>query len=207
MNVLYVHGMGRSPLSGWLMLRRLRKVGMSTGTFGYMVSLETFDSIVKRLIARLVETAETHPYVLVGHSLGGVLIRAALNGLPAGVPHPRHVFLLGSPIKTSRLAVRLKANALFRLATRDCGQLLSSDHRLEAIDRISAPTTAIIGTRGILMNRGPFAGELNDGVVSVSEVSAPWIGTQLQIPVIHAWLPASALTADIILRTAAELES
>lgn len=35
MRVLFVHGMGRTPLSGWPLLHRLRQAGLRTTTFGY----------------------------------------------------------------------------------------------------------------------------------------------------------------------------
>lgn len=53
LQVLFVHGMGRSPLSAWPMLRRLRQAGLRASTFAYMVSVESFDAIVGRLRLRL----------------------------------------------------------------------------------------------------------------------------------------------------------
>ena len=205
LKALFVHGMGRSPLSGWPMLRRLRKAGIETSTFRYSVSSETFECIVNRLSNRIAQIPSTSPYILIGHSLGGVLIRAALNLFPQGAELPQHVFLLGSPEKPSSIAVRLKHNSIFRAMTRDCGQFLSSLPHMESIGELSVPVTAIVGVRGITSKRGPFAGEPNDGIVSVAEVSAPWITTQVQIPVVHALLPASPRTAAIIVQSTGQL--
>src|SRR5512138_3517547 len=108
MIVLFVHGMGRSPLSGWPLLHRLRRAGMKTGSFMYVPAFERFDSIVTRLTNRIERLAATGSYVVIGHSLGGVLLRAALNALPHDTARPRHVYLLGSPVLPSRLAVRLE---------------------------------------------------------------------------------------------------
>ena len=123
---LFVHGMGRSPLSGWPMLQQLRRAGVETSTFGYVAGMESFSRITERLASRLLALAERGEYVLVGHSLGGVLLRAALKSMPAGTRQPRHVFLLGSPVEASRLAQRLRANLAYRLLTGECGQLLGS---------------------------------------------------------------------------------
>ena len=82
MQALFVHGMGRSPLSGWPMLRQLRAAGWQTAHFGYMASLQSFDAIAQRLSRRIASTAAQGAYVLIGHSLGGVLIRAAFARLP-----------------------------------------------------------------------------------------------------------------------------
>jgi pimeloyl-ACP methyl ester carboxylesterase len=200
MLVLFVHGMGRTPLSGWPLLRRLRQEGFQTTTFGYTTVFEDFNSIKLRLISKISKIAGDESYILIGHSLGGVLIRAALNALPPHVKRPRHVFLLGSPIQASRLAVRLKNNLVFRAFTGDCGQLLASQARMNEIGSLSETTTSIAGVRGFANKRGPFYNEPNDGVVSVAEVSAPWLLNQKQVPVVHTLLPASSKVAELILR-------
>ena len=96
--------MGRSPLSGWPLLLRLRRAGLRGAAFGYSAAFEDFTRISLRLAARLIELGQDGDYVLVGHSLGGVLLRDAVNALPSDARLPRHVFLLGSPQRSSRLA-------------------------------------------------------------------------------------------------------
>ncbi len=203
--VLFVHGMGRSPLSAWPLLRRLRRAGCRTETFGYSCALEKFDAIVARLKQRLSVLAAAGDYVVIGHSLGGVLLRAALQQQPAGIPAPCHVFLLGSPLKNSRIATRLQRNLLFRVFAGDCGQLLASPARMQAIGALAVPATGVAGIRGIQGPLGPFCTEANDGVVAVSEVVAPWLTHQVQIPVVHTLLPSSALVARIVLNRLAEM--
>lgn len=201
MRVLFVHGMGRSVLSGWTMLRRLERAGLSTHTFGYAVTFERFDAIRDRLAARIARLAgQGDAYVLVGHSLGGLLLRAAMAVLPVGTPAPRHLFLLGSPVQAPRLAQRLRRHWVYRKATGDCGQLLGSAERMAAVSKTRVPTTSIAGTRGLSGRRSPFGGEVNDGVVAVSELQAAWIGEQVEVAAIHTVLPASRQVADIILQ-------
>ena len=201
---LFVHGMGRTPLSGWRLLRRLRRAGLKATTFGYSVAFENCDDIVARLRTRLSLLATTDEYIVIGHSLGGVLLRAALNALPPGSALPRHVYLLGSPVLASRLATRLKNNWLYRALAGDCGQLLGSAARMKAIGPLAVPTTGIVGLRGISGRHGPFGDEANDGLVSVSEANAPWLTSCVQVPVFHTLLPASALVANIILQDVAQ---
>lgn len=199
MQVLFVHGMGRSPASGWWMLRQFRRAGLGTSSFGYSVSRESFDNVANRLVPRLRSLLEGEELVLIGHSLGGVLLREALCSLGEAGKRARHLFLLGSPIQTARLAIRLGGNPLFRLATRDCGQLLASSERMAAIGVPDVPTTATVGTRGILNRRGPFGTETNDGIVSLSEVSAGWLEDRVFVPVVHTLLPSSGRVAAVIL--------
>lgn len=199
MNVIFVHGMGRTPLSGWRLLHRLRRAGLKTTTFGYSVIIENFDALVARLRTRISLIADTGDYIVIGHSLGGVLLRAALNSLLPGSVPPRHVYLLGSPIQASRIAARLHNNKLFRTLTGDCGKLLGSVDQMKTIGPPPVAVTGIVGTSGIANLFGIFGEEINDGLVSVSEVSAPWLTHCVQVPVFHTLLPSSALVADIIL--------
>ena len=199
MIALFVHGMGRTPLSGWRLLHRLRNAGLKTTTFGYSVVFNNFDAIMARLRTQIASLATTEDYMVIGHSLGGVLLRAALNSLPPGTALPRHVYLLGSPIQASRIATRLQNYRLFRILTGDCGQVLGSKDRMNAIGPPAVPVTGIVGTRGIANRFGIFGDEVNDGLVSVSEVGAPWLTQCVQVPVFHTLLPSSALVANIIL--------
>ena len=180
-------------------MRHLRRAGLKTTTFGYSVVFDNFDAIVAQLRAQIASLATIDDYIVVGHSLGGVLLRAALNSLPPSAALPRHVYLLGSPIQASRIATRLQNYRLFRVLTGDCGQVLGSKDRMNAIGPPAVPVTAIVGTHGIANRFGIFDDEVNDGLVSVSEVSAPWLTRCVEVPVFHTLLPSSALVADIIL--------
>ena len=198
MHVLFIHGMGRSPLSGWPLRWHLRRRGFRTATFAYNVSLQDFETIRRRLVARIEAVALKDDYVLVGHSLGGVLARAAVNSLPAHVKQPRHLFLLASPIQPARLAQGLQSNLLFKWITRDCGRLLGSEVRMSQIGPVSCPTTGIAGVRGFSGKRSPFKDEANDGIVALSEVSADWIADQVQVSVAHTFMPSSQKVARLI---------
>lgn len=200
LRALFVHGMGRSPLSGWPLLWRLKRAGLKTHTFGYAVTIEDFSAIVDRLTARIEQLARQGNYVLIGHSLGGVLLRAAIARRSADTPAPRHLFLLGSPVQAPRLALRLRANPFFRALTRDCGQLLGSKQRMLEIGAADVPVTAVAGVWGAPKELGLFDKEANDGFVSVSETLAPWIKDRMELPVLHTLLPASAHVAEAILK-------
>jgi pimeloyl-ACP methyl ester carboxylesterase len=199
MVVLFIHGMGRSPLSGWPMLRQLQHAGFKAVVFGYVAALESFNSIVSRLRTRIQRIAEDGPYIVVGHSLGGVLLRQALYTIAKGTAPPRHVYLLGSPVRSSRLARKLQSNPVFRLLAGDCGQMLASDERMAQVNGVAGAVTAIIGVRGFTRGRSPFGSEPNDGIVSISEASADWLKHKIEVPVMHTFLPASSLVARIII--------
>lgn len=198
-NVLFVHGMGRSRLSWLPTVHYFKARGLDCTTFAYQVSYQDVAAIVRRLVRSLTAVARRGDYVVVGHSLGGVLLRVALANLPAGVPLPTRLFLLGSPVLPSRLARSLRGNPLFRAVTRDSGRLLGSGSRMRAIPASPVTTVAIIGTRGLRGRLSPFGEEANDGVVAVSEASADWLDEVLYVPVVHTLLPSSRWVAALIL--------
>ena len=102
-------------------------------------------------------------------------------------------------LKPARLAKMLSRNPIFQMVTGDCGQMLASDDRMRGVPPVVAPTTGVFGNRGMPVTSLAFRGEPNDGVVSVSEASAPWITDQVIVHVVHTFLPTSERVAAIIL--------
>ena len=70
---------------------------------------------------------------------------------------------------------------------------------MKNIGALSAATTSIVGVCGFTYKHNPFGQEPNDGVVAVSECSAPWIHEQEQLPVVHTLLPSNRIIADSII--------
>ncbi len=199
MQALFVHGMGRSPVSAIPLLWRLKRQNISPSWFFYSVTFQNFPSITKRLQKKIVAIAQKGDYVLIGHSLGGVLIRNALATLPEGTKLPDRVFLLGSPIRASRIATALRSNLLYRLATQDCGQLLASEERMKNVPPSPIPTTSIVGTRTMIGLSRLFGDEINDSIVSHSEVTADWISEELLVPAIHSAMPWSQQVSRLVI--------
>lgn len=197
--------MGRTPLSGWRMLRRLRAEGVRTHAFGYSTTFESCAPICARLARRIATIALDGDYVVIGHSLGGVLLRTALASLPAGVDPPRQLFLLGSPVQASRIAQALHRRWLFRILFGDCGQMLASPARMANIAAATVPTIAIIGVRGWSGRLNPFGDALNDGIVSVDETRADWAVESLTLPVVHTRLPSDRRVAEAIVKVTRRL--
>ncbi len=199
MQALFVHGMGRTRRSGWPVLQRLKRAGIATHSFGYRTSIHDFDTIAQQLAQAIARLAVHGEYIVIGHSLGGVLLRAAVAALAPELRRPQHAFLLGSPVQPARMAISFRNQLAYRLITRDCGRLLGSAPRMAALPAMQAPTTAVVGMRGVIVTRPWFGSEPNDGIVAASEVLADWQQEQLHIDVMHSYLPASRLVSDIIL--------
>jgi hypothetical protein len=166
--ILRVHGLGRTPISLFGLAAELRRSGHRTRFFGYSPTFEPLTHIVKRLGALLHELARRKPIGLVGHSLGGVLLRLAIPTVPHLQVH--HLVLLGAPAVPARMArVAWRWFAPFRLLTGGCGRFLSAPEPYTALPEPRVPYTVIAGTAGPRGAWSPFGRVPNDGIVAVSE--------------------------------------
>ena len=202
MHALLVHGMGRTPLSMVILAARLRRAGMAPRLFGYLPALESFERIVGRLVRRLETLAVHGEYLVVGHSLGGLLLRAALARVDAGLPGPRHLFMLATPNQSPRLARRFHRNPIYRFYTGDAGQLLADPARVAAIPQPAVPYTIIAGTGGTRRRWNTFRDEPNDWIVGLSEVRLTDGEELVTVPIGHTFLMnVRTVATEIIERT------
>lgn len=185
MNVLLVHGLGRTPLSLFGLAPALRRAGHHTQFFAYSPTLESLSRILCRLAAKLRGLAESgRPVGLIAHSLGGLLLRKAL----AEVPELRvqRLVMLGTPNRPPRLAAIASRWLPFRCFTRDCGRFLASPFLIPALPAPTVPYTLIAGTAGPRRPWLPHGDEPNDGIVAVSEVRIRDDDRPLLFPVWHS---------------------
>jgi hypothetical protein len=196
MNALLVHGMGRTPASMWRLGRCLTAAGIRPGTFGYS-TVHSFRTVVTRLVGRVDALPRDVPFILVGHSLGAVLIRAALPSL--GRP-PAACFLLASPSCACRAARFFNRDPLFRLYTRDMGRTLADPEFFASLPVPSAPSRIYAGTGGFRGRRSPFRGEANDGILAVSETAVPSMPL-VSVPAAHTFIMNSPIVARDIVDT------
>ncbi|MGB7249002.1 MAG: alpha/beta fold hydrolase [Phormidesmis sp.] len=191
MNILLIHGLGRTPLSMSGMAQALRKAGHTPQLFGYAAFLQSFDEIVVRLRDRLKHLSTLGPYGVVGHSLGGVLIRAALADID--FPLPVHVVMLATPNQSPRLG-RL-ANRLwpFRWFSGQSGQNLASPDFYRQLPVLTCPYTLVAGTTGPTGSFSPFSQEPNDLIVSLEEVKMKTTDTPVQVAALHTFIMDNTL--------------
>ena len=177
--------MGRTPASTWGLARHLRRVGHTTASFGYVAALESLAHIRKRLRDRLEVAAAGGPYAVIGHSLGGLLLRHALDGMTV---LPRHLIMLATPNQPSRIARRVRRWWPFRLATGEAGQLLSDPTFFADLPVPAVPYTIVAGTAGPRGPLSPFGNELNDWLVAVSETHIRPDDRPVLVPVEHPFM-------------------
>lgn len=203
MHVILVHGLGRTTLSLAGLARCLRRAGHTTEVFGYIAALESFARIRARLRARLERIAITgQAYGVLGHSLGGVLLRASLPGLK---PQPEHMVMLATPNRPPRLAQRFRGFWPFRFVTGEPGQRLGDPEFYAALPLPTVPYTIIAGTAGYRGRLSPFGPEQNDWVVSVTETLVSDADQPLFVRAGHTFIMGNRAVRAAVLRAFAQV--
>jgi pimeloyl-ACP methyl ester carboxylesterase len=189
--VLLVHGLWTGRWIWTWFARALRRQGWRTRAGAYASMRAGLQENAACLLAQA-EAVDAGTLHFVGHSLGGLLLLAALAERPAAPPG--RIVLLGSPVAG--------CHAGQRLARLPGGEtLLGSSLR----DWLAAPLARWTGPRelGIIAgNLGVGLGRLvapdlhvpNDGVVSVAETRLPGARDHLVLPVAHSAMPLSGAT-------------
>jgi pimeloyl-ACP methyl ester carboxylesterase len=186
MTILLVHGLGRTPFSFRSLVRRLRRWGYRTETFGYAALAQRYDVIVARLVARLEVLAASGQYAVIGHSLGGLMLRSAIARLSG--PPPRHLIMLGTPNRPPRLAHRARMYWIYRRLTGESGVNLASPAFYAALPVPTVPYTIVAGDGGPLGRWSPFGDEPNDGIVALRETRIRDDDPLVVLPVTHTFM-------------------
>jgi hypothetical protein len=201
MNVLLIHGQGRTTNAMRLLGVRLQRHGYQVRYFRYYTRREKFSQIVERLVATIQALPQDQPYALIGHSMGGLLARASL---PALTEHaPIHLIMLASPSRPPRIAPLAQNNPIYRYFTNDCGQRVVTAEFYEGLPKPNIPTTIIAGTGGPRSKWFPLAPEANDSVLTVRETQLGPEHAVILVPALHTFIMNSRETfqhIDRILR-------
>jgi hypothetical protein len=206
-HVLLIHGLARTPLSLLGLARALRWDGHHPQLVGYVGALESYSAIVGRVRSRLQAVARTgEPYAAVGHSFGGLILRAALGAWPVELAAPRCVVMLGTPNQVPRLARRFRGFRLYRWVNGEAGQLLAQPEFFARLPVQTVPLTVIAGTKGWPRAVSLFGGEPNDGVVAVAETRLSATATVVELPASHTFMmnnrQVRALVRELLARAA-----
>ncbi len=197
-----VHGLARTPLSLFWLARALQRAGFQVAHFGYVACAEPYARVVDRLRTRIRTLAAEGPYAIVAHSLGGLLVRGALDG--SGIPVPYHVVMLGTPNRRSRMAEWAVRLAPWRWIAGEAGRKLADQDFYRALPRLPSPYTLIGGTRGLRLSWLPLGGRQNDGLVAVEEMRLEPDDHVIAVPASHSFMMNRRSVQQAVLQALSE---
>ena len=196
MQAILIHGMGRTPLSMLLLAARLRRAGLRPRLFAYCAALENWQGCSERLKAFIGKHTAQGNYIVVAHSLGTVLARAAI---PTLKPPPTACFLIAPPATACLAARRFAPLRLYRWLTGEMGQRLASQPFMDSLPTPNIPTKIYAGTGGVRGRQAPFGACRNDGVLALHETRLTALPVLL-VPAIHTFIMNKKAVAEDILQ-------
>ena len=174
---LYMHGLVMKPLS-----QKLRSYGYDTKTVSYN-SLAIDENKVFGVIDHALSMTQTN--VLVGHSLGGLIIKHYLVSRSPNIKHISHVVTVGSPLQGASIVNRIQDLGM--------GSVLGNAPKFgleQHEDNWSHPQklgsiagTLAIGARNLLMMED---NALSDGTVTVEETKIEGMTDHIEMRSAHS---------------------
>lgn len=200
MHAILLHGMARTPLAMLVLAVRLRKAGMTPHLFAYSAAFESWDGCRKRLQRFIQRRVANAPFILIGHSLGSVLIRGVL---PRLAHKPEACFLLAPPTKACMAARKFAPRGLYKLITGEMGQLLARADFMASLPIPEVPTRVYAGVNGPRGRYSPFGEVCNDGILALHETALPGASC-VEVQAMHTFIMLNqGVARDIIQSTRA----
>ncbi|WP_100753857.1 lipase/acyltransferase domain-containing protein [Vibrio salilacus] len=186
---LYMHGMVMKPLS-------YKLSGM-----GYQTQVLTYNSLAideQRVFSDIDQALSLkEPNVLVGHSLGGLIIKHYLKARRPSVRKISHVVAIGSPLQGASIASRIEELGMGVILGNapDFG-LTEHEEEWDFVQKLgSIAGTLPIGARSILLQGDQ---KRSDGTVTVEETKIPGMTDHIEIYNSHTSLIYGSATLEQI---------
>lgn len=188
--VVMLHGLGRSSTVYGKMAAATERLGWTPVPLEYpstRIPAEEAAELVLKVIARL----HAQTIHLVGHSLGGIVLRCLLDRTRDD--RISRMVMIGTPNKGAFLADRLHRRITFRLFLGVGGrQLVSDETGVAARAGIPwCPFGIIAGGNGKKRGMNPILPSDNDGVVTVESCVMEEAADAVVVPAWHTFQPAN----------------
>jgi hypothetical protein len=198
MDAILIHGMGRTPAAMSILAARLRYSNIRPHLFGYSVTFERWDDCLQRYINFIGKRVKTNDYVIVGHSLGTVITRAAL---PKLTYKPKVCFFLAPPTQVCKAARHFAHRRFMRVFMGEIGKVLTNKQLMESLPLPEMPAKIYSGIAGPRGRYSPFGDEPNDGLLTVAETLLPSVPIQT-VPALHTFIMNSKIVTQDMIRIA-----
>ncbi len=192
--VVLIHGLWLPALCLWPLARVLRRQDFAVKIFSYSSVSVDLEMNAQRL-SRFLASIDADTIHLVGHSLGGILIRALFHYHPN--QKPGRIVTLGAPHQGCRVAQNLNRYRIWRwIMGRSVAQLLQNIPQTWPAP--ARDIGVISGKRSIGMGRLLCRGlpAPNDGLLTVAETSLTNASAHRILPVTHTGMIYARVVAE-----------
>jgi pimeloyl-ACP methyl ester carboxylesterase len=186
--VVLLHGLGRNNMATWLLGQRLEDAGYHVEQIGYSSLKASPREILEEVSSRIDNCCSTHLTTVhyVGHSLGGLLIRAYLQER-----RPRNlgrVVLMGTPNQGTPLVDHFRDQWWMKLLGPTTNALGTGN---ESFPNSLEPPWYPVGVIAGVASRGnnePWLPGPDDGLVTVEATRLEGMSDFIVIPTGHAFM-------------------
>ncbi|MDO6569222.1 alpha/beta fold hydrolase [Alteromonas sp. 1_MG-2023] len=197
--VVLAHGLGRSDWAMWLFAHRIEHANYKVCLLDYATIGVSVASLLDETTRQIDTCLQNAPKVhFVGHSLGGLVIRAYLQNNEDELESVNvgEVVLIGTPNKGSELADYYSDSWLMNLGGGVSRALVTGSRSLgNNLDAIDFNIGVIAGTKPLGLTRNKFKGP-NDGLVSVESTKLEGMSDFITIEVGHSQMRYSEEVAN-----------
>jgi len=185
--VVLLHGLGRGNMSMWLIASRLEDANFNVVRVGYSSLNETPDEILKNITKQIniCCSKKEEKVNLVGHSLGGLLIRAYLE--KNKIKNLGRVVLMGTPNHGTELVDKYKDKCWMKWAGPTALKLGTDSKSFP--QSLKAPYYPVGIIAGVLLDGDEVYSILsdnNDGMVSVESTKLDGMSDFIKIETSHS---------------------
>lgn len=185
-SVVLVHGLGRSSFAMWLLASRLEDAGFQVVSVDYDSINTPMEEIIEDVSSQIDEYYRDHPGTIhfVGHSLGGLVIRAYLD--EHRLTTLGKAVLIGTPNQGTPLADRFKDNWLLKLFSNTALTLGTAPNSFpQTLEAPYYPVGVIAGKTDSFLTGSLIAGD-DDGLVPVSSTPVQNMSDFVLVDVSHS---------------------
>lgn len=207
--VILLHGLMRSSDSMAPLERAFKARGDATAIhFSYASTRASVDEHAMAL-REFVENLPGRPKIsFVGHSLGNIVVRRALDlwqregDAEQVLPRLHRIVMLGPPNQGSSIARRLAHLGLFETITGSSGQELGAawDQLQQRLATPPCPFCIIAGDLSDSSLKNPLVSGKSDFVVSLEETRLDGASEYVTLPVLHSFLMSDSAVQAATLR-------
>ena len=189
-SLVLLHGLGRTRWSLWPVAREAARRGYQVHNLGYPSRRARIEELAENVGERVLHVAGNGPVDVVTHSMGGIVLRAAVAGGSLPQEAVRRVVMLAPPNHGSELADRLRDFRVYRFATGPAGRQIGTNE--DSVPRRLPPPPFEVGIIAGRKSANPVFGRVlgaeSDGKVTVGSTQLDGMRDRVVVDRAHTFI-------------------